>query len=146
MGEAASGRRHEAMVDKIAQVCRDLDAMRAALHDVGEAACLDRLVEVVRSGGDASGPLQRIDELLGEDDDVLDLFTGRRGASPIRGPANEAMITRGRSGIRPAGVGGSRVFVCPASRCTRIWWPHSQAAEPPRCQIFAERLRTTILQ
>ncbi|MCX5238981.1 hypothetical protein OG824_27655 [Streptomyces prunicolor] len=119
----------------MAYVCVHLEQVRDDLRTGpgGDEGPLDRLLAAVGNGRDLTVPLDLMHARLQSDGD----------AAGIYGRINNGTATRN---LRPAGVDGAghtgaaeTVYLCPAARCARVWWP--QAATPiPQCEISGETL------
>ncbi|MFE5108296.1 hypothetical protein [Streptomyces sp. NPDC056663] len=118
--------------ERLAAVCAHLEEIRADLRDGpgGDEGPVERVLAAARDGGDTAGALAVLHAVLqaGGDPLGLDGYTDHAGA--IRG-------------LRPAGISTTRaepVYLCPAGRCARYWWP--QATVPvPHCTISSSMLR-----
>ncbi|QXE38142.1 hypothetical protein KQY30_31850 [Streptomyces sp. GMY02] len=118
--------------ERLAAVCAHLEEIRADLRDGpgGEHGPVERVLAAAHGGGDVVAPLAVLHAVLqaGGDPQGLDGYTDHAGA--IRG-------------LRPAGISTTRaeqVYLCPAGRCARYWWPKA-AAPVPHCAISNSTLR-----
>ncbi|MFD5782641.1 hypothetical protein [Streptomyces sp. NPDC126933] len=126
-GQAAPGE-----AERLAAVCAHLEEIRADLRSGpgGDEGPVERVLAAARDGDDPEGTLAVLHAVLQADGDPqgLDGYTNHAGAT---------------RGLRPAGISTTRaelVYVCPAGRCARYWWP--QAAVPvPHCAISGIPLR-----
>jgi hypothetical protein len=119
MGIERPGSPADSTADAIAYVCNNLVDIRACLESVSDPAVLDRLLEAVRSGEDAAGPMDDLNAVLQAAGDELGVYGYTRGAGT-------EMSLPGIGPPRPVEV----VYLCPANRCSRYWWPDSSAAVP----------------
>ncbi|MFD3993318.1 hypothetical protein [Streptomyces sp. NPDC058583] len=118
--------------ERLAAVCAHLEEIRADLRSgpSGEDDLLERVLAAARDGGDVAGTISVLHAVLqaGGDPMGLDGYTDSAGAT---------------RGLRPAGISSARtelVYLCPAGRCARYWWP--QATAPvPHCAINGSILR-----
>ncbi|MEV5349728.1 hypothetical protein ACIG54_37320 [Streptomyces achromogenes] len=116
----------------LAAVCAHLEEIRADLRSGpgGDEGPVERVLAAARDGGDVAGTLAVLHAVL------------QAGGDPqgLHGYADHPRAVRG---LRPAGISTTRtepVYVCPAGRCARYWWP--QPAVPvPHCEISSTLLR-----
>ena len=119
----------------LAYVCAHLHELRPQVRK--EAIPLDpieTLILALRADEDIQGPLDRLHAILQREGDALGVY-GHTGAGA------------GTRGLRPLGVNADpveTVYVCPAQRCSRYWWPQAGAL-PPHCRLLDERLRRKVL-
>ncbi|MFF4503011.1 hypothetical protein [Streptomyces sp. NPDC001401] len=119
--------------DAMAYVCAHRDTLREELHRIGagDEQVLDRLLAEAAAGTDAWPPLlDQLNEAILADGDALGLF----------GRGTQGTATRE---LRPAGIAvtpvSEVVYVCPATRCSRYWWPDA-GAQTPECAVDGEPL------
>ncbi|MFE7161713.1 hypothetical protein [Streptomyces sp. NPDC057636] len=118
--------------ERLAAVCAHLEEIREDLRSGpgGDEGPAEDVLSVARDGGDVVAALTVLHAILqaGGDPQGLDGYTDHAGAT---------------RGLRPAGISSARaelVYLCPAGRCARYWWP--QAAAPvPHCTIIGSTLR-----
>ncbi|WP_159064226.1 hypothetical protein [Streptomyces canus] len=125
----------DSTAQKVAIVCANMIDIRRCLSSgpTGDAV-LDDLVATARSGGDVTAAVNTLHEVLqAVTSDVKGLHAygdnGRTDRGPHGGPVSAP-------GLRP----GEPVFLCPANRCTRHWWPQGPVPVP-RCAISGQVLR-----
>ncbi|MFI8192090.1 hypothetical protein ACIF8T_25455 [Streptomyces sp. NPDC085946] len=130
MPEASDGA--EVVAERLAVVCAHLAQIRRDVREGpgGDETPVDLLLATARDGGDVAGPLAVLHAVLqaGGDPQGLDGYTGTGAAT---------------RGVRPAGISdrpAETVYLCPAGRCARHWWPRATAAVP-HCAISGAALR-----
>ncbi|MFF2644958.1 hypothetical protein ACFVUB_34600 [Streptomyces niveus] len=126
-GEAAA----PGEAERLAAVCAHLEEIRADLRSGpgGDEGPVERVLAAARDGEDSAGTLAVLHAVLQADGDPqgLDGYTNHAGAT--------------RS-LRPAGISTTRaelVYMCPAGRCARYWWPQP-AVSVPQCAISSTPL------
>ncbi|MGW4994214.1 hypothetical protein ACWEQ3_42430 [Streptomyces mirabilis] len=112
--------------DALAYVCAHLDELRDDLRSDPEGGDgpLDRLLAAVRGDGDVDASLAELHAVMQAGGDALGVYGATRG-------------------LRPVGLGRDpteTVYVCPAGRCSRYWWPQA-ATTVPRCEMGGGTLR-----
>ncbi len=117
--------------EALARVCAEEPQIRARLESAGDASPLDRLIAVVRDGGELTGPLDELHAVLRAAPHAEGRGSARRGG--------------GFRGVRPMGMGDPRpvevVFLCPRGSCSRRWQPDPVASPtPPACLVHGEPL------
>ncbi|QHY98252.1 hypothetical protein SSPS47_24355 [Streptomyces sp. S4.7] len=118
--------------ERLAAVCGHLEEIRADLRSGpgGDEDPVEQVLAAVQDGGDLAGTLAVLHAVLQADGDPqgLDGYTDHAG---------------GIRGLQPAGISTTRaepIYVCPAGRCARYWWP--QPVVPvPKCAISSTPLR-----
>ncbi|MFD4231398.1 hypothetical protein [Streptomyces sp. NPDC058545] len=118
--------------ERLAAVCAHLKEIRGDLRSGpgGDEGPVERVLAAARNGGDVAGTLAVLHAVLqaGGDPQGLHGYTDQAGA--IRG-------------LRLAGINTTRaepVYLCPAGRCARYWWP-LPAVPVPHCAISNTLLR-----
>ncbi|MFE9881559.1 hypothetical protein [Streptomyces sp. NPDC005784] len=129
MADESAADRRVRTKDALARACAELEDRRALLRETGAEAVLDRLLSVVRSGGDVEPELDELHETLLQCGDAAGLY-----GDGLRGPG-------ARPDVLPAADRADVVFLCPASRCSRLWWPDESREESPTCSLSGEALR-----
>ncbi|MFE7123867.1 hypothetical protein [Streptomyces sp. NPDC057617] len=136
----------------VAYVCQNLELLRAQLSEgqLGHDGPLERLLAVMRSGGDSDGALDHLHQVLQADGDARGVYGFHDGEGGSRGPVSGGwpggpglhQVTGLSRGAAPGPA--DIVYLCPARRCARSWAPHP--TEPlPRCAITGEPLRRDCL-
>jgi len=122
------------VADAVAWVCAEEPGIRACLERAGDTSPLDRLIAVVRDGGDVAERLDELHSALQRCGDALGVFgPTRRGGGYV--------------GALPGGIGDPRqvevLFLCPRGSCSRAWRPDptTSTSSPPTCQLHGESLR-----
>jgi hypothetical protein len=124
---------NEMVQHTLAYVCANMEQIREDLRcgADGDEAPLEQLLAAIRGGGDLTGLLDRLHVRLQADGDARGLYGNIRNGGAGRG-------------LRPAGIDAlgppEVVYLCPAARCSRYWWPQV-AASVPQCRISGEKLR-----
>ncbi len=117
---------------RLAAVCSHIAEMGADLRNgpAGDEGPLERLLAAVRDGRDVSAPMAVLHAALQAGGDPL----GLDGYAPGGGSARGLRLT----GVadRPA----EPVYLCPAGRCDRYWWPRGPVPVP-HCAIDGAELR-----
>lgn len=119
--------------DLLAAVCAHAEEIRADLLDGsgGGEAPLDDVLAAMAAGDDLAAPLEALHAVLQASGDALGLL----------GYSDHVATTRG---LRPTGVGEAElvetVYLCPAGRCTRYWFPVG-SAPVPHCRLDGVPLR-----
>ncbi|MER0242745.1 hypothetical protein AAHZ94_12070 [Streptomyces sp. HSW2009] len=117
--------------ERLAALCAHLAEIREILQErLGGDETLAQLLAAAQDGGDLSEPLAVLHAVLQADGDPQGL-DGYSGTGP------------GTRSLRPAGISpqsGELVYVCPASRCTRYWWPQATTSVP-HCALSGTSLR-----
>ncbi|TDC25965.1 hypothetical protein E1265_05555 [Streptomyces sp. 8K308] len=121
--------------DLLAAVCGHAKEIRAdLLHGSGGgAAPLDDVLAAMAAGDDLAAPLEALHAVLRASGDALGLL----------GYSDHVATTRG---LEPAGIVGvedglvETVYLCPAGRCTRYWFPVG-SAPVPHCRFDDVPLR-----
>ncbi|GAB2901205.1 hypothetical protein GCM10022245_40660 [Streptomyces mayteni] len=114
-------------------MCAHADEIRTdLLSSPGHSAApLDDALAAMAAGGDPSGPLEVLHAVLQASGDALGLL----------GYTDHDATTRG---IHPTGISESElvetVYLCPAGRCTRYWFP-TATAPVPHCRLDGAPLR-----
>ncbi|WP_369263628.1 hypothetical protein [Streptomyces sp. R35] len=120
----------------LAYVCTNVEQIREDLRSglCGDDTPLEQLLAAIRHGDDLIGPLDLLHAHLQADGDARGIYGHSGDSSTIRS-------------FRPAGIDSSSppgpsevVYLCPATRCSRIWWPQATASVP-QCRISGEHLR-----
>ncbi|MDX3113314.1 hypothetical protein [Streptomyces scabiei] len=120
---------------RLAIVCERADDIRRRLRDspARDDAVLEELLTAAREGGETAGP---VDVLHG----VLRALGDYQGLYTYSGDGMRA----GDRGVHLAGAdrehASEPVYLCPAARCTRSWWPQGPVPVP-RCAISGDALR-----
>ncbi|WP_371551399.1 hypothetical protein OG266_38445 [Streptomyces sp. NBC_00554] len=112
----------------MAYVCTHIEEIRSDLRSrvSGDDTSLEELLAAARADGDVAGPLDGLHAILqAANEDARGLYGCVRGISPL-----------GIDRARP----GETVYLCPADRCVRYWWPGTPGPVP-RCEISGEALR-----
>lgn len=119
---------------RLAAVCSGVEDIRRRLrgHPAGDDTVLEEVLTAARSGGEMAGPVDALHLVLQALGDVQGLY---------------AYSNSGRTadrGVHPAGVDhecpAEPVYLCPAGRCARFWWPQGPVPVP-RCAISGDALR-----
>lgn len=120
---------------RLAIVCANVEKIRKRLREsrAGSDAVLEELLSAARGGGDVEGAVNVLHAVLQALGDAQGLYAYSENRRPT-----------GRSGVHAAGVHHNHlsepVFLCPAHRCSRYWWPQGPAPVP-RCEISGDALR-----
>ncbi|MFF3137677.1 hypothetical protein [Streptomyces mirabilis] len=118
--------------NRLAVACAYLDEIRRDLRqELGEDQALEQVLAAARDGGDLAGPLTALHA-------VLQAANG----DPL-GLDGYAGTGSGTRGLQPVGISdrpGERVYLCPAGRCARYWWPQATTSVP-HCHISDADLR-----
>ncbi|MFD7003806.1 hypothetical protein ACFWA5_48135 [Streptomyces mirabilis] len=115
----------------LAIVCVNAEDIRRRLCNgpTGNAALLEEVLTAARGGRETSGPVDVLHAVLQALGDARGLYAYRR--------------TAGR-GVHPPGADrecpDEPVYLCPAARCARFWWPEGPVLVP-RCAISGDALR-----
>ncbi|GAX57487.1 hypothetical protein SO3561_09057 [Streptomyces olivochromogenes] len=118
----------------MAIVCANVEHIRRRLCDspAGDDTVLQELLNTARGGGEVAGPVNVLHSVLQALGDLqgLSTYTIRRRT--------------GDRDVHPAGTDRERpsepVYLCPATRCARSWWPQGPVPVP-HCAISGEALR-----
>lgn len=123
------------MLDGLAFVCEDLDAIRAQVStEQGGIEVLDTLLQNARAGRDVTALLDDLHHVLQMSGDALGIYG--------------AMRTSGGSQAHPRDMGTAHraevIYLCPARRCSRYAWADASPTAPT-CRLdgaplCAERL------
>ncbi|MGP8298139.1 hypothetical protein ACTPOK_09345 [Streptomyces inhibens] len=129
---------HGEAANRLAVTCAYLDEIRRDLRqELGEEQALEQVLAAVRDGADLAVPLAALHAVLqaaNGDPLGLDGYAGTGSGTRVLQPV-------GISGLEPVGIRpGERVYVCPAGRCARYWWPQATASVP-HCHISDAHLR-----
>ncbi len=115
-------------------VCSGVEDIRRRLcnHPAGDDTVLEDVLTAVRDGGEMAGPVDTLHRVLQALGDAQGLYAySDNGHTADRG-------------VHPAGADRERpaepVYLCPAGRCARFWWPQGPAPVP-RCEINGDALR-----
>ncbi|MER5907853.1 hypothetical protein ABT150_48935 [Streptomyces mirabilis] len=122
------------MAGRLAAMCGHLDEIRRDLRSVpgGDDGPVERVLAAVRDGADVAGALDGLHAVL------------QAGGDPwgLDGYADDGS---GLRGIWPDGIArpspGEHVYLCPADRCTRSWWPRRATEPVPECGMSGAALR-----
>ncbi|OEJ21653.1 hypothetical protein AS594_39750 [Streptomyces agglomeratus] len=118
---------------RLAIVCAKAENIRQRLCSLaGSDTLLEELLAAARSGGEIAEPVDVLHAVLQGFGDAQGLY---------------AYSDSGRTGDRSVRAGGTNrecspelVYLCPAARCTRSWWPQGPVPVP-RCAISGDTLR-----
>ncbi|MFE0653720.1 hypothetical protein ACFVZH_34680 [Streptomyces sp. NPDC059534] len=132
MGDGREEAASSDAAERLAAVCTHLEAIREDLRGGpgGDEGPVEDVLTTARNGGDVASTLAVLHAVLQADGDPQGLD----------GYTDHASATRG---LRPAGISSARaelVYLCPAGRCARHWWPQA-AASVPHCAISGSMLR-----
>lgn len=112
------------VADGIEYVCYHLADIRVSLERDGDAAVLDRLLEALKTGADASQLLDDLDVAVQATGDQVGVY------GYVRASAGLESVT----GVSMPGIGSPHpaelVYLCPGRLCSRIWWPGESSAVP----------------
>lgn len=119
---------------RLAIVCAKVDDIRSRLCSVpiGNDTALEELLTAARGGGEIAAPMDVLHAVLQALGDTQGIYGySDNGYTSDRG-------------VHPAGVDRQRpaepVYLCPAGRCTRYWWPQGPVPVP-HCVISGDPLR-----
>ncbi|MFD3565972.1 hypothetical protein [Streptomyces sp. NPDC058667] len=129
MADESAADRRVRTKDALARVCAELEDRRALLRETGGEAVLDRLLTAVGAGGDVERKLDELHDTLLRCGDAAGVY-----GDGLRAPG-------ARPDVLPAADPVDVVFLCPAGRCSRLWWPGDTGEEPPICSLSGEALR-----
>ncbi|WP_159050288.1 hypothetical protein [Streptomyces cellostaticus] len=117
----------------LAYVCAKLEQIREDLRAGagGDEAPLDHLLAAIRDSRDLAGPLERLHARLQADGDAMGIYGNIR-----KGAVGRGLPLAGVDSSSPPEV----VYLCPAARCSRYWWPQVATSVPP-CTISGQKLR-----
>ncbi|RBM16896.1 hypothetical protein DEH69_16345 [Streptomyces sp. PT12] len=124
------------MRDRIAEVCRDLSAIRALLTAHGDLAALDALLDALRERADPARPLERLDGAVREAEIARSQYQDTGAPSGYR-----PSVPAGWSELPVQGRRAEAVFLCPAGACSRSWLPTTHDTAPPVCSATGAPLR-----
>ncbi|MFE3152822.1 hypothetical protein ACFXJ6_40320 [Streptomyces sp. NPDC059218] len=124
----------EHTVRRLAAVCEQLDDIRRDLRSGpgGDDGPVERVLAAARAGADVADALDGLHAVL------------QAGGDPwgLDGYADDGP---GLRGIWPEGITrpspGEHVYLCPADRCTRFWWPRRATEPVPECRMSGATLR-----
>ncbi|WP_129842117.1 hypothetical protein [Streptomyces sp. RFCAC02] len=127
----------------IADMCQDLDEIRAALAGTPGEAALDALVRAVRDGSDAdrAAALRAVDDALADTDEdaAYDDISYREAPGLPYGPPPAG--NRGFALPPWSSTPASVVFLCPTGGCSRHERATHAHASPPACALTGLPLR-----
>ncbi|MGW2423422.1 hypothetical protein ACWC0C_29935 [Streptomyces sp. NPDC001709] len=118
---------------RLGQLCARLaDRAGPLATDPQLAAASERVLDLVRSGRDATAGLDLLDDLLLRAGYAGGLGAYRTGQGPVF-----SLLPGASAGGHPV----LEALVCPAGRCPRVELPRGAREDPPVCAVWGRALR-----
>lgn len=125
------------MRSSLAIVCANVEDIRRRLrgYPAGDDTVLEEVLTAALGEGEMAGPVGELHAVLQALGDAQGLYAYSD---------NGRTADRGVHSVHPAGVDhecpAEPVYLCPAGRCARFWWPQGPVPVP-HCAISGDTLR-----